>query len=283
MIAITGASGHLGKATATRLAKKTDPKNIIAIVRDSAKAKDLADLGITLRVADYEDAASLEQALKGVQKLLQLSTSSIGDTARRQEQQVVAAARKQGVSHIIYTGSLKPSATAHFQSTRVCVETENAIIASGMDYTFFQDGLYMETIPLFIGEALQHGQLFFAAGKGRISFVSRLDIAEALSNVLSQEGHVNKQYEISGPQAVDFHELAALLTQYKNRPVEYVDIPNDVLREELLKAQMPVDMVEWYISLADSVKNMEFSYVDDTLEQLLGRKRTTLQEYLPGM
>lgn len=283
MIAITGANGNLGKATIGFLMNKIKPEQIVAIVRDPKKLEDLKGSGIQIRTADYDDFESLSEALKGVDKLLQISAISIGEQGVKEEANVVKAAKQQGVQHIVYTGAVKPKADAHFMATRQCLATEKAILDSGIPYTFFGNSLYMETIPIFIGEALEHGNIYYPAGNGAVSFVSRTDIAEAISNVLASEGHKNKRYEITGSKAYTFKDLASILTSEKGVEVSYVNIPNVVLAEELDKFQMPDDQIGWQLSLADSIKANEFSYVDSTLEDLLKRKPLEINEYLRNL
>lgn len=279
MIAITGAGNQLGRTTIQFLARQVAAANIVAVVRDPNKIQDLLPLGIQFRVADYDDPASLEKALEGVHKLLQLSTSGMGPRGIRQEANVVQAAKQQQVQHITYTSALKASAAARFHATRQCLETERTIAASGIPYTIFRDSLYMETIPEFIGNALVSGQFYFPAGNGCVSFVSCMDIAQALSNVLLSEQHELQKYEITGSESFNFQQMASLLSEVTGKKIHYTDIPNDWMRRALSVLPLYPEEVEWYISLANSVKANEFADVEPALEHLLGSKRRTLREY----
>lgn len=281
MIAITGASGNLGKATIGFLLKKTSPANIVAIVRDPEKMQDLP--GIQVRVADYEDPASLMAALKGIKKVLQISASGFGEEAVRQERNVVNAAKAQGVQHIVYTSTVNPVSNPIFQGSQTNQETEKAILQAGLTHTFFRNSMYMETIPLFVGSALENGQIHYPAGNGKVSFVSRIDIAEALSHVLTSGDHKDAAYNITGGKAYSFDEIAALLQSEKGLPGSYTDIPTAAYRDEMLKFEMPVPEVDFYISMAESVKAGEFAHADDTLEQLLQHRRLTLPEYIKSI
>lgn len=282
MIAITGASGHLGKATIQFLVKKINPAGIIAIVRDPAKIQDIP--GIQIRVADYDDPASLAAALTGVEKLLQISSASYGDHATQQEKNVVDAAKAAGVKHVVYTGTVNQNDNPIFYGSKTNLATEKAIQQSGLAYTFFRNSMYMETIPLFIGSAMEDGQIHYPAGSGAISFVARTDIAEGLSNVLAaNKGHVNAIYNITGNKAYTFSDIAGYLQSEKGLPATYTDIPAGAYRDEMLKLEMPEFVVDFYISMAESVKSNEFSHVDDSLESLLQRKRLSLQEYVKSL
>ncbi|WP_119079802.1 SDR family oxidoreductase [Chitinophaga alhagiae] len=281
-IAITGASGHLGKATLRFLMQQITPGNIIAVVRDADKMKDVS--GIQVRVADYDDAASLRAAFAGVEKLLQISSASYGAHATQQEKNVVEAARAAGVQHIVYTSSVNLAEQPIFHGAQTNVQTEKAIRDGGFAYTFLRDSMYMETIPLFIGAAMENGQIYYPAGNGRVSFVARTDIAEALANVLAApKGHVNAVYDITGSHAYSFQDIAALLQNIKGLPAAYTDIPAGAFREELIKLEMPPVAVDFYLSMAESVKEGEFEHVDGALEHLLGRKPLRLEDYMKAV
>lgn len=280
MIAITGANGKPGTATIHQLIRQIAPAQIIAIVRDPAKAADLHHAGVQVRKAGYNDQLSLEQALQGAQQLLQISTTSIGAAGIEQEYNVVVAAKNTGVQHIIYTSSLAPRSDAFFLPVQQALQTEAAIRATGIPYTFFRNSLYMETIPELIGNARETGAIYYPAGDGKVSFVSRLDIAAALANVLCGTGHEHKEYEITGEQAYNFLEIATMLRIEKEAVLNYVNIPEDAYRSALTNFHLPPEIINLLISMAAGIRSGEFSYTDDTLEILLQRKRTALKDYL---
>jgi NAD(P)H dehydrogenase (quinone) len=283
MIAITGASGHLGKATINHLLKKIKPENIVAIVRDPLKLAAYKDMGIKIRTADYNDLESLIAALTGVNTLLHISTTSMGLVGVLQENNVVRAAEWEGVKHIVYTSGLRPKADSHFLAVQQCLRTEDAIVNSKISYTFFRNSLYMETIPQFIGNALQDGHIYFPAGAGKVSFVSREDIAEALSTVLVEDQYKNKVYEVTGSKAFSFQDIASLLSVEKKLSINYMDISAEFLKAELVKTEMPEEEVTWFLSLAESIKANEFAPVENSLEILLNRKPLALKEYLTNL
>jgi len=280
MIAITGASGNLGQLTLAHLVKKTDPNRIVAIVRDPAKLAAYRDGGVQIRIADYDDSRSLEAAFEGVESLLQISTSISGAQALQQEAQVVQSARAAGVQKITYTSTLTPGPAAVFEAGRTCAATERAIMDSGLDYTFFRNSMYLETIPLFIGNALQDGQIYYPGGNGKVSFASRVDMAEALANVLTDGGHQRAVYQITGEEALSFADIADLLKSVKGLDAAYHDVPAEAFAAELRKAGLPEGDIGFMASMAASIHAGEFSAVDNRLEELLGRKRTRAIDYI---
>ncbi|WP_353127197.1 NAD(P)H-binding protein [Parapedobacter pyrenivorans] len=281
MIALTGASGHLGQLTLTHLLQKTPASQLVAIVRDPAKLGTHRHPGIAIRTADYDDTVALEEALDGVETLLQVSSSASGSVASRQELNVVQAAAAAGVRKIVYTSTLVPGADAVFLAGRTCGATEQAIKDHGLAYTFFRNSMYFETIPLFIGNALQDGMIYYPGGNGKVSFVSREDIAEALAIVLTESGqHENVDYRITGAEALSFAGLAGLLNARKGVDSSYFDIPEADFVEELGKAGVPQAEIEFTVSMAASIRAGEFEAVDDRLEKLLGRKRRAVSTYI---
>lgn len=280
MIAITGASGNLGKATLFFLLKAASAKDIVAVVRDPSKMEELSSTGIQIRQGDYENPSSMEQAFSDCDTVMQVSSAAYGEQADRQEQNVVNAAVKSGVERIVYVSTLNPGKEKHFRAASTCGATENAIMESGLQYSFFRNSMYMETIPLFAGNALTDGKIYYPAGEGRISFASRMDIAEALSGELLRKRSGNEVFHITGSSAAGFDTVAALLRSEKSLPGEYIDIPDESFAEVLADSGMDEEGVNFYISMANSIKADEFAGVHDDLEKLLGRKRKTLEEYI---
>ncbi|NIG54149.1 NAD(P)H-binding protein [Chitinophaga sp. Cy-1792] len=278
MIAITGANGQLGQATIQQLVKLVNPSGIIAIVRDAAKID--AGSGIRVRVADYDDYTSLVIAFQGVDTLLQISSAAYGDAATIQEGNVVKAAVEAGVKRIVYTSTLRPAAEAAFMAGKTCWLTEAAIKNSGMDYVIFRNSMYLETIPLFIGEAMATAQIRYPGGNGAISFVGRNDIGAALAKVLSHPHIKNEVYEITGDKAWSFADIARILGEERQVTGTYDSITDASFRDELTGYGMPPEAVDFYSSMADSIRGQEFSHTDARWQQLLDRPTIDLRAFL---
>ncbi len=158
------------KATLFFLLERTLPQKIVAIVRDAEKLAEYAGSGIYVRTADYEDQESLEKAVTGVDRLLQISASATGVRALAQETRVVHAAAKCGVKEIVYTSTLFPYELAYFHAAHICWNTGGTDQAEQHALRIFpQQRMYHETIPLFIGEAMGDGRIFYPSGSGRVS------------------------------------------------------------------------------------------------------------------
>ncbi|GAB4032564.1 SDR family oxidoreductase [Spirosoma jeollabukense] len=281
MIAITGASGHLGKATLEFLLSKTSPESLVALVRDPQKIAEFADKGVAVRQGDYEDQASFMTGLAGVDTLLLISSAVVGDDRVRQHSNVINSAKEAGVKHIFYTSAPNPSPNALFTPGIDHFRTENLIIESGLTYTFFRNNLYLDVLPMVIGDAAQSGKLYYPAGEGKVNFVLRTDIAEGLANALTSEGHENKVYDIGSPTAWSFSDIANSLSR-NGTTVEYVDIPGSAYEAELVKHLPPV-AAKIYAGMAEGIKQNDFNVSSPVLKNLLGREPVSLDTYLKSL
>ena len=283
MIGITGASGKLGKATLDFLSTKIALSNVVAMVREPEKVLEYEKLGLKIRRADYNDSVSLHDALRGVKKLLQISTTSVGEEGKVQEANVVDAAKKNSVQHIVYTSSIAPNSGAYFLGTIQAFQTESFLLKSGIDYTFFRNSLYMEAIPEMMGDAIETGKMYYPAGEHKINFVSRRDIAEALANVLVEDRHENRAYSITGPRPHSFHEITELVGKVRGRQIKYEPITLEAYCSILQANRLPSDVIDLLTSLAEGIQNEEFNYQDNTLEKLLKRPCQSLEDFLRSL
>ena len=220
IIAITGASGHLGRVVVPRLRAALPTTDIVALARSPEKA---ADLGVAVRAADYDKPDTLDAALAGADTLLLISSSDIG---RRVEQHtnVIAAAKGAGVKRIVYT-SLLHADTSSLSLATEHVATEAALKDSGLVHTVLRNGWYSENHTASIPAALQAGFFAGSAGDGRISAATRADFADAAVAVLAGEGHDGKVYELAGDAPYTLSELAAELSRQVGREIPYRNLP----------------------------------------------------------
>lgn len=283
MILVTGATGHFGKSTIDFLLKKgIHPTDIIALVRDEAKAEDLKAKGITTKMGDYDNYASLVEAFKGVDKLLLVSGNDIANRSKQQEN-AVKAAKESGVKHIYYTSFERNNETEtspiHFVADSH-IATENTIKASGIPYTIFRNNLYLDILPMFFGEHVLETGVFLPAGETKGAFASRLDMAEAAANTIIGNGHENKEYSLSNTESVSISEVAASLSEVVGKAINYVSPTKEVYVDTLTKAGVPSEYAGMFAGFSEAIKQGEFSVDKTDLENLLGRKPTTAKEFL---
>jgi NAD(P)H dehydrogenase (quinone) len=236
-VAVTGASGHLGQSVAERLLTRLDPGDVVLLTRSPDALARYAERGVVVRRADFDEPASLEDALGGVDRMLLISALDLGRRAG-QHRAAIAAASTAGVRHVLYTSiphpEHNPAAVAPSH-----LATEQALRESRLAWTFLRNSLYSEFQAPVVAQAIESGQYVTSAGDGRIAYVSRDDCAAAAAAVLVQDGHEDRAYDITGPEAIGPEELAALATELGGRPVEVVQVDDDALVARMVDAGVP--------------------------------------------
>ncbi|MHA0996530.1 SDR family oxidoreductase [Enterobacter ludwigii] len=276
MIAITGATGQLGQLVIEQLLNTVPANQIVAIVRNPAKAEALSQQGITVRQGDYADESTMTSALKGVEKLLLISSSEVGQRAT-QHQNVINAAKAAGVKFIAYTSLLhadKSPLGLHVEH----VATEKALAESGIPYALLRNGWYTENYLASAPPALEHGVFIGAAGEGKIASATRADYAAAAARVISGDGHAGNVYELAGDHAWTLSELAAELSKQSGKNVTYQNMSEADFAAALKGVGLPAGLADM---LADSdVGASKGGLFDDshTLSKLIGRPTTPLSE-----
>lgn len=272
MIAITGATGQLGRLVINALLKKVPASEIIAVVRSPEKAQDLQALGVALRTADYNQPQTLQGAFAGVQKVLLISSSEVGQR-EAQHRAVIDAAKAAGVSFIAYTSLLH----ADTSPLGLGVEhraTEALLQASGIPYALLRNGWYSENYAASIAPALAHHAFIGAAGDGRIASAAREDYAAAAAEVISRDDQAGKVYELAGDDSYTLAEFSAEIARQSGEKVEYVNLPPAEFSAALIGAGLPAPLAEL---LADSDAGAaQGALFDDshTLSKLIGRPTT---------
>lgn len=280
MILITGANGHLGSLTIESLLKNNPDVNIAGLVRNHAKGEELKEKGVVIRVGDYTDSLSINNAVQGVKTLLLISSSTL-DGRTEQHKSVIEAAKIAGVRHIVYTSILKADEELSPLSPDHAA-TEKLIKASGIPYTIFRNTFYMEFLPLFLGQALETGQWAFPSNGKAINLALRTEMAEALANVLVQpEKHQQQIYEITSARAYTLGEIAQLLSDSLDKPITYTDLPVPEFEKSLRQFGLTDELIAISVMTASTFANGALEYTYDHLETLLGRKPTGLEAFIP--
>jgi NAD(P)H dehydrogenase (quinone) len=277
MYAITGASGQLGRLVIQQLIARGVPAGqIVALVRSPAKAADLAALGVQLRPADYNQPATLGPALAGVQRLLLVSSSEVGQRTA-QHQAVIDAARAAGVGFVAYTSLLRADTTPLALGSEHTA-TEAALRASGLPHAVLRHGWYTENYLASVPPALQHGAFIGAAGEGRIASATRQDYAEADAAVLLDPPASGTVLELAGDEAYTLAGFAAELGRQSGREIPYVNLPTAEFEAALAGAGLPGPLAAL---LADSDAGAaQGGLFDDgrALSRLIGRPTTPLAQ-----
>ena len=269
MIAITGASGQLGRLVIDQLLQQLPASQVVGLVRNPAKAADLAARGIVLRQADYTQPAQLLSALQGVEKLLLISSSEVGQRLP-QHRNVIEAAQQAGVGFIAYTSLLRAD-TSPMALAQEHLASEQLLQASGIPHALLRNGWYTENYTASIPSALEFGALFGSAGAGRISSAARADYAAAAAQVLLQPNQAGKVYELAGDDSYSLAEFAAELAHQAGKPIAYSDMPEAEYRQLLIGAGLPQWLAELLASSDASAAQGALFDDSHQLSRLIGR------------
>lgn len=278
MIAITGATGQLGRLVISILLESVPANELVAVVRTPDKAADLAALGVQVRRGDYTLPETLADALAGVDKLLLISSSEVGQRVA-QHANAIAAAKSASVKLLAYTSLL------HADSTPLGLgdehrQTEAILAQSDLPFVLLRNGWYTENYAASIPSALQYGVLLGSAGEGRIASATRADYAAAAAAVLLKDDQAGKVYELAGDASYTLSDFAAEIAKQSGKPVAYQDMPPADFAAALKHAGLPEGLADL---LADSDAGASRGGLFDdsrTLSTLIGRPTTPMAEVI---
>ncbi|MFD5888618.1 SDR family oxidoreductase [Streptomyces sp. NPDC060334] len=271
-IVVTGATGSLGRLVIEELLERVPAERVAVVVRNEEKAADLAARGIDVRLADYDEPASLAGAFGAGDRVLLISGSEVGRRVP-QHTAVIDAAKTAGVAQLAYTGVLG-GPEADFDLAAEHKVTEQAILDSGLPYTFLRNGWYHENYTAQLPVVLEHGAVVGSAGEGRIASAARADYAAAAAVVLTGEGHLNAVYELSGDTAWSLAEYAAEVARQSGREVAYAEVPADTHLGILAGAGVPEGFAAILVDVDAAISRGRLAGTSGDLARLIGRPTT---------
>ena len=276
---VTGANGQLGRLVLSQLVRKLPASQIVAGVRDLAKAEDIASLGVQVRLADYENPETLQKAFEGIGRLLLISSSEVGRRAP-QHRQVIDAAEKAGVDQLVYT-SLLHAGTSPMQLASEHKMTEAALAGSKVPSVVVRNGWYTENLLMAVPTAIELGTYYGAAGDGLISAAPRADYAAAAAAVLtSTEDLSDRVFELAGDRGFTLAEFVAEISRQTDKPIAYQNLTEGAYTAGLITAGLPENFAA---ILADAAKYAAENFLYDDSKQLsglIGRPTTGLESVI---
>ncbi|MFC8275073.1 NAD(P)H-binding protein [Streptomyces sp. NPDC057271] len=277
-IVVTGATGQLGRLVIDELLAQAPAESVVAVVRDEAKAADLAERGIELRIADYGRPETLAGAFRPGDRVLLISGSEVGQRVA-QHAAVIDAAKAAGVAQLAYTGILG-GPEADFDLAAEHRATETLILDSGLPYTFLRNGWYTENYTANLAPVLAHGAVVANAGEGRVASAARADYAAAAAAVLTgpAEEHVNRAYELSGDTAWSLAEYAAEVARQTGREIGYDNVPAEAHEAILTAAGVPAAFAAILVDVDRAIERGALARRTGDLSRLIGRPTTPLAE-----
>jgi NAD(P)H dehydrogenase (quinone) len=275
-ILVTGATGNLGRLIiASLLERGADPQSIVAGARDTAKA---ADLGVRVVRLDYTDPASVTAAVEGVDTVVLVSGSEVGQRVP-QHQAVIDAAKAAGVSKFVYTSAPKAT-TSDLVLAPEHKATEELIAAAGLPAVILRNNWYTENYAADLARAAETGVLTAGTGDGRVASASRKDFAEAAAVVALEDGHIGEVYELGGDVAWTYSDLASAFSEVTGREVTFVPVSFDDQLAALREAGLDEGTAGFVAALDAGIRGGALADTDGTLSRLIGRPTTPLVEGL---
>ncbi|MEO6536991.1 MAG: SDR family oxidoreductase [Ferruginibacter sp.] len=279
-ILVTGSTGHLGTTVIKTLLTKILPQQINVISRKQEKLNGLKAQGLNTFEASYDGVASLEKAMDGVDTVLLISGGDQGD--RMQEHKnVIDTAKKCGVQHIAYTSrALRDRNNLQNKLMQDHFNTEDYIKQSGLNYTIFENGLYMEFLQSLVNREQIGKGIFLPTGNGEVAFTLRADQGEAIANVLMNKRFENKTYQFTNNETYSFFQVAEILSELSGKEIKYTPVELDAFEATMKQKGLPETVIKKIGDFLADIKNNQETVVTNDLENNLGRKPATLKEGL---
>lgn len=275
MILVTGATGTTGFELVQLLVEKDVAFR--ALARSEEKAAPFQKVGVEVAIGDFDDPASLDAALQGVEKAYLCSPASPQQV--EQQGNFVEAAKRADVQHLVKVSALGAADDSPFSLGRWHAVTERQIEESGMPFTILRPHSFMQNLLASMPTIVDEGVIYAPMGDGRIPMIDARDIAAVAAAVLTEPGHEGETYLLTGPEALSYKEVADKLSDAIGREVMYVDIPPDVARAGIISNGLPEWLADDLIGLYDMFSANEAAEVDPAVEQITGRPGRTIDEF----
>jgi NAD(P)H dehydrogenase (quinone) len=278
-IVISGASGELASETIhALLLRGVKLVNLVLVTRTPEKLSSFSTNGAAVRLGDFDKPETLESAFAGGRELLLVSTNSAGDRATQHTNAIVAA-RKAGIRHIVYT-SIINAADNPLPVGRDHQLTEEALKKSGVPFTILRNQIYMDPLIEEAVQAVKTGDLYTNGGKGRWAPVTRRDCGEAAAVVLTTPGHEGKIYDITGPELINYQDLAKLITDVTGKRVRAIEADDATVMARELRAGLPEELVKADASFGVALRANSLNIRSESLQILLGHAPKSVRDLL---
>jgi NAD(P)H dehydrogenase (quinone) len=271
MIIVTGATGQLGRAVVRELLASVPADQIGVSVRDTTRAADLAERGVRVRAGSYDD---LGDSIEGATTLLLVSAPLIGDKLLTAHRGAVDAAVAAGVKRVVYTSHMGAGPSSAFPPMRGHAATQELLASSGLAHTILRHGFYASAVPMLLRQALESGELRVPAD-GPVAWTTHDDLAAAIARILLDGPADGLTPPLTGPEALDMADVAAIASRVTGRPIRHVVVPDADYRNGL-----PEPTGSMLAGMFKAGRSGDFGPADPALATLLGRPATSLEDYL---
>jgi uncharacterized protein YbjT (DUF2867 family) len=263
-ILVTGASGSNGIEIVKQLsAKGVAVRGMVRKPLDHGKG-DLSHVEYV--IANFDEPETIRQALEGIDRAFLVTNSS--ERVEEQQLRFVGAAREAGVRHIVYLSQLHATKQSPEMFLRYRAAVEEAIASSGLSFTHLRPNLFMQGLLGFRGSIAAEGRFYAPADDARVSLVDVRDIAAVAVAALTEDGHQGKLYDLTGPEALTHSELAAQLSQALGKQISFINIPEAMMRQTLLRLSFPAWQAEGLIEDYAHYRRGEASGISTVIQEV---------------
>ena len=272
-IAVTGVTGNLG-GMVSRLCKKNGIE-VRNLARNVEKAEKLGFFNVFK--SNYDKSGDTVKSLEGIEVLFMVSGSENPNRVQ-QHKDFIDAAKIAGVSHVIYLSFYNASKNSIFTLGRDHYATEEYIKENGFKYTFLRDNFYAD---FFVDLCKEYGEIKGPAGNGKVSAVVRSDVSEVAAKILENPGKwENQTLNMTGPEELSMAEIVKAVSEYFGKEIKYIE----ETVEEAYESRKIWKAEQWeydsWVSTYTAIAENEQSGISNDIEKVLGRKATSLAEYL---
>jgi len=280
-ILVSGASGQVGRRVIEILLEQ-ETGSIIATTRTPGKQKDLADRGVDLRFADFDDLSSVSAAFAGAKRILLISTNSFEIAGRRvrQHRNAIEAAREVGAEHIVYTSFLKPHNSQLAFLTADHAATESILEESGLGYTILRNSFYTDMVSRALAGVASNGCIVSASGRGRIAYVTREDCAVAAGAALSSNFQGKRVLDITGPSMINAEELAHAASEVLGTEIVTMSVTAEEFQSRMISSGVPVPLASLLGEIECGVSQGAMEIQSDDFQHLTGRSAKPITEFI---
>lgn len=271
MILVTGATGQVGSQLVPQLLDRNVP--VRALTRDVSK---LASWGDRIQPVSgsFDQPETLLAAMQGVEQVY-LMSSGVG---AEHVEMAVNAAKQAGVRHIVLLSSLGANDTT-FLIGKWHHDREAAVRESGLAWTFLRPGYFMSNALMWAETIKTQGAVYVPGSGGWSAPIDPQDIATVAALALTQPGHEDHIYDLTGEEILTTAEQLDILSRALGKPLQFVNVPPDAAREQMLQSGMPAIYVDAIMELFTRMREGGGALKTDTFERLTGHKPRTFEAW----
>jgi uncharacterized protein YbjT (DUF2867 family) len=275
-VLVTGATGNVGSRVIQELRRRGVP--LRAFVRDADRASAVLGPEVDLAVGDFAEPASIGAALDGVDALF-LACGNLPPQVEY-ERNVIDAAARAGVRRLVKLSALGARLGSPVDFWDWHARIEQHLRASGIPSVVLRPRFYMSNLLGSVETIKSAGAIFAPAEGVKVPMMDPLDVAATAAIALSDDGHEGQTYELTGPEAITFHDVAAQLSRVTGRPARFVPVPEPAAVDALLQTGTPDWMAHNIVTVFAELQEDPAAQVTDAVHALTGRQPRHLTEFL---